>query len=181
VLTWKKKTGQCLEDQKSELFTKHFVQQSKCLIKSGWTQVSKETALGGAEQPTCLVLFQGVGDGGASQGSKCRWWGSSVPRESTQKHLIDAFSRLALFSHENGAFLKRAGYKYPIFNLMFKEKQALKCYLLHLLSKFLLDHYYCDLVASKHFQNCIPQLLCALQRLPQAKQGYAEFERCCFS
>lgn len=29
-------------------------------------------------QPTCLILFQGVGDGGASKSSQCGGWRGSV-------------------------------------------------------------------------------------------------------
>ena len=50
-------------------------------------------------QPTCLVLFQGVGDGGASEGSQCCGRRGSVTGQSAQEHLINAFCRLALFSH----------------------------------------------------------------------------------
>lgn len=79
-----------------------------------------------AGQRTCLVLLQCVGDGGASQGGQCCRRGSSVAGKSAQKHLVNAFRRLALFSHQNCAFLKWTGYVYTIFDLILKEKEVLK-------------------------------------------------------
>lgn len=48
---------------------------------------------------TCLVLFQSIGDGRASESSQCCWWGSSVSRQPTEKHLIYTLRGFTLFSH----------------------------------------------------------------------------------
>lgn len=76
-----------------------------------------------------MVLLQRVGDGGAGQGSQRGRRGSSVAGKSAQKHLVDAFRRLALFSHQDRALLKGTGYVYTIFDLILEEKEVLKCYL----------------------------------------------------
>lgn len=66
---------------------------------------------------TCLVLLEGVGDGGARESSERGRGGRAVPGQAAQQHLIDALGRFPLFPHQDYSFLQRICYTNAIFYL----------------------------------------------------------------
>lgn len=67
---------------------------------------------------TCLVLLEGVGDGGARESSQGGRGGGAVPGQAAQQHLIDALGRFPLLPHQDNSFLQRICYTNAIFYLV---------------------------------------------------------------